>query len=111
MSDQNEPIVPNPPDKPLPRIFWLFAAFSPIGLMLAMAGDLNQPAINRSFIVVVVFGINPALSIFSCYRLLRKPDENKSLNIASAILLGVLIASLNPFIALFAACAMHPPRF
>jgi hypothetical protein len=111
MSDQNEPIGPNTGDKRLPRIFWLFAAFSPIGIMLAMAGDLNQPVINKSFIVVVVFGINPVLSIFSCYHLLCKADQNKSLNIVSAILLGIVIASLNPFIALFAACAMHPPRF
>jgi hypothetical protein len=91
-----------------PKIFWLLLALSPTVIMLAMVGNMNGAPLNKTLMLIVVFGINPILSIFGCYRLFWKPDGERILNIVLAIFLGGAIAFLNVLIALFAACAMHP---
>ena len=97
--------------KEIPKILWLLLALSPIAIMLAMVGDMNHGPGNKDVMLFVVFGLNPFLSIFGCYWLFWKADGEKNLNVVLSIVLGVALAFLNALMALFAACAMHPPRF
>jgi hypothetical protein len=97
--------------KEIPKILWLLLALSPIAIMLAIVGDMNHGPGNKNVTLFVVFGLNPFLSIFGFYWLFWKPDGERILNLLLAIILGGVMAFLNVLIALFAACAMHPPQF
>jgi len=96
--------APPPSINPILKMSWLLVALSPTTLIM-LAAKFNVTRETDTITGFVLFGLNPALSIFGCCMLLNKPGGNKALTILGGICLGAIFAFLNIVLGLFLGCA------
>jgi hypothetical protein len=81
---------------------WVLAALAPAALIMLVAINKGQTVAMN----VVVFCVNPAVTVFSCYRLLERLGGDKVTQVIVAVLLGAVFAILNAFVGLLGGCAL-----
>jgi hypothetical protein len=86
-----------------PKIVWLFLALCPAAA-IAFGTAKHAP---DSTMQIVTFLLNPAVTIFCTYFLLRREDGGVTAGrIVGSVMLGGFIAVLNMLGGMFAGCAI-----
>lgn len=94
---------PKPKSNWLGRAGWLLLALSPTALIIPIVDH------NRGEVVgiapLVMFGLNPLVSIFASYKLFHRSDGSKTIPIVGGILVGFALAMVNAAVGYFGGCA------
>ncbi len=104
MTDQPPPVnQPTPKRSGWTITLWLLLALSPTALII-LAVDRNKGEV-AGLAPLVMFGLNPVVSIFACYKVFRRPDGDKTAPFIGAFFLGLVLAAINALVGFFGGCA------
>ena len=72
--------------------------------MLVIIYD-NHHGGGNTLDMFVPLGLNPVMTIVSCYCVLNKPGQSKAIPIVGGLFLGFLFAAFNLYLGMVGGCA------
>jgi hypothetical protein len=85
----------------VPKFVWLFVAFSPAAFILGFVTPLAG---------IFSLVVNPLIAVCACYQMVDKTKGNRIGWVGFALVLGLALAAVNLFIAVFIACTAGLPN-